>query len=509
LRKPVLFLFLLFSIVAFSIVIKTNEKGVAVYINNTLKYTIDSTGITLSDSGKVNIRLSLPGRWPENYELSNVDLSSTEVIEVNFYPLTVATITGVPEGSKIYIIDGSVEVPIGKAPYRGKLPLGRHVFKVITPEGFKYTMEKSITTDTQVIDLYKAWSRTIVIDSEPRASLYIDGVYKGTTPVTVTLGFKEYSFEFYNKRFLVGSCKLEITDEDVRILRKNIIGMEKDKNRLLFKLRRIVKTSVYSVPKGTFFTVNGKMYRTPEILELPESTNVIEAFMPGYKTKKVVFNPAVSPSVRIELDPDQMNVRMDFHGELFVNGDYKGTAPTVINLLRGVYVLESVNGESRWLALVDVSTDTEVNLNKDNGTLVMGDIGVIKLNDSSILTPSILNLPPGNYEVTKVLKDGSTSTETLTVERGKVTYYPKNSALLFVESSPPGVRVKVNGKYYTTPLILLPVEPGEIELEFQYKCATLKKVVKAEKGKINFVKVDLNISLDNKNKECPILIEEK
>jgi len=223
----------------------------------------------------------------------------------------------------------------------------------------------------------------------------------------------------------------------------------------------------------------------------------------------LIFNPVVKPYVRIDLEPDQKDICINSKGELFVNGEYKGTGPTVVNLKRGIYVLGVVRGEDQWLSLVDVSTNTELDLNDSNGTLVIGDVGTVKLNESLILTPAILNLSPGNYEITKISKDGSSITETLTIKRGKLTYYPEDSALIFLETLPPGIQVNLNGRYYTTPLVLIPVDPGEVNLRFQYKCASLEKKIKVEKGKINFLKIAFNISFNEKNAVCPILIEER
>jgi len=254
-----IFLFLILAVFSFSIFIKTNESKVEVYIDNTLRYTLEGTGLLLDGKGKADVKLSLPGYWPVDYELKDVDLSSTRVVEVNFYPVTEATITGISTSSEIYILNGNVEIFVGKAPYRGIVPLGKHIFKVITPDGFEYTLERNITTETQTVNLFKSLSIDLVIDSTPKASLYVDGIYKGITPAMVTLNFKRHKFEFYNKGFLVGSCSLEIMDEKLKILDRDVVGIVKDKNRLYFRLRKVVKTVISSFPEGAFFELEGRI----------------------------------------------------------------------------------------------------------------------------------------------------------------------------------------------------------------------------------------------------------
>ncbi len=504
-----IFVLVLVAAISFTIVIRTNERGVEVYMNNTLKYVIDGTSLVLEGKDVVDLKLILPGYWPVDFELHNIDLSSTCVVEVNFYPKVWGKVVGIPSGSKIYIIDGNNDIFLGKQPYEGWLPLGKHTFEIITPDGYMYSLEKDITESATSINLFKECARTVKIESFPKAVVYVDNKYCGETPITLKFTYGKHDFRFYSKGFYVGGGEIEVKSDDLVILSSDVRVL-KGVNYVVFHVRKIVRVTLSSVPEGAYMKTGDMMYRLPVTLELPEGTRVAEVVLPGYKPEKVEFNPERGSLIRFKLFPDRKTVNINFDGRVLVNNEKKGLGPLSMDLLKGTYIMEFESGENSWFLLTDVSTDATVEVNKNNGTLVIGDIGTIKLNENIILTPAILSLPPGNYEIRLKMKDGGEVTDTVTVKRGKITYYPEDCYLVTVFTRPPGMLIKYQDKFLTTPVFLYPVNKENINFEFIYRCQSIKRRFRLVKDSVNFIFQSFRInpvSIESGKGACYVALE--
>lgn len=251
------------------------EVGVAPYQNNQIK------------TGTHTVRCELPGYLAGQQTVTVISAQEAKVdLLLNKDTSGVATITSSPSGAKVTLGNGDL---VGTTPiYQKQVPIGTQVFRF---EKTGYTtayQTKSIASGQETkIDVAMAALPTtttttpatasIDVSTMPNgASIYIDGVYKGTSRLTTIVPVGTHTV-----RAELANYKTTTTTAEVLAGRSNWVSMNMD---LVSTLTGATgKLYVTSTPSGAGVFVNQfQKGTTPCTLTLPVGQHIVMLQKPGY-----------------------------------------------------------------------------------------------------------------------------------------------------------------------------------------------------------------------------------
>lgn len=282
-------------------------------------------------------------------------------------PATTGTlsVTSSPSGAKVYV-DGS---------YYGRtsqvisgLSTGDHRVEV-TLDGYETWKSSARVRAGQVTDVYASLTHkptlgSIYVSSGPSgANIYLDGVYKGTTPRTLSgiaegrhyvdvelAGYQEWSGPVNVVANQQAHISVSLTPES-----KPVYGT----------------IAVYSDPIGAYIYLDGDYQgrTSPEgfvIIGVSPGAHTVNLKLDGYKdaATSVNVNSGQQSSVRSTLqtpgaNTGSMEVTSDPAGaEIYLNNAYKGVTPVTLNdLAPGSYTVAlKLNGYVDWTTTATVNT---------------------------------------------------------------------------------------------------------------------------------------------------------
>ena len=194
---------------------------------------------------------------------------------------------------------------------------------------------------------------TLSVDSSPAgAKVYIDGAYRGRTPLALELR--------------PGSHDVELRLAGYETYRARVQVRPGQTTRLSPRLVRLVRTGtlyIDSSPQGAEAFVDGeRVGRTPVQLALDEGTHEVELRLAGYEPYRARvqvradqttrLSPRLTPVVRtgtleVTSDPDG--------AEVYVDGSYRGRTRLLVELEAGVHEVEvRLGGYTSYKARVRV-----------------------------------------------------------------------------------------------------------------------------------------------------------
>ncbi|MGC8943048.1 MAG: serine/threonine-protein kinase [Caldisericia bacterium] len=194
-----------------NLTIESEPVGAKIFIDDKDTGFITPHSFNEISIGDHTIKLSLEGF--EDYILTtninqdkNIKVSLNKIIE----KVGVLKIQSNPTESDIYINDEYK----GKTPMEISLPIGKYKVKIKNKDyedwekEFEVEEGKEILVEASLNKITQTLEGTLIINSNPKANVYIDGAYKGITPLNIKL--KE------------GVYKIKISLEGYEVYEKNV-----------------------------------------------------------------------------------------------------------------------------------------------------------------------------------------------------------------------------------------------------------------------------------------------
>lgn len=260
-----------------------------------------------------------------NLDVMCVPSGSDIMIGGKHYGTTPKTITG--------LLIGEYEVVLSKANY------GTERRTVTIQDG---KTSEVITTLTE--------GKNIVITSNPAgAKLYIDNVYKGITPLTLSLGFKDHAV---------------ILDNNGRkTVRDNITVSEAGPSTFNFNVNHSTNVTITSTPPGAILYVDD-IYRgiTPQSMYMDFGQHRVKLSNAGKKEIETSIDVAENGKSSFDFNVNGSKLVI-FEGSpksaVYINNSYRGETPLKLELDYNVYSLMLDNGGEKHTDYFIVNDNTD------------------------------------------------------------------------------------------------------------------------------------------------------
>ena len=323
-------------------------------------------------------------------------------------------------------------------------------------------------TNAEVETLWTTMS-TLKISSIPSgAKVYVNGSYKGETPLTLEL--------------LPGTYTVKLTKEDYEDYTKTVEINPGETTTLSATLTpKFGYLTVYSSPSGAEVYVDGDYVGTTPLENYKLSTGkhsvvVKKNDYQDYKTT-VTIEPGKTKKLEVTLSkaPGTLKIASEPSGaKVYIGGDYKGKTPLTLNLAPGTYTVKlTMKDYEDYTTTVTLSPgdvkSLSITLTPKFGSLTVTSEpsgAEVYLDGDYVGTTPLENykLSTGEHEV-KVKKSGyATFTKTITIKPGETTSMkatlPPLKATLKITSEPSGAKVYVNGTYKGVTPLTLNLTPG-------------------------------------------------
>ncbi|WP_232473523.1 PEGA domain-containing protein [Thermococcus profundus] len=455
--------------------INSDPSGAKAYINGTYE------GVT-----PLNLTLR-PGTYEvklvkEDYEDYSITVTlepgEERTLSVSLTPrFGYLTVYSTPSGAEVYV-DGSL---IGKTPIRDyKLLTGRHEVRIVKEDYEEYFMNVTIEPGeiTVVNVTLTPKPALLAINSDPSgAKVYINGTYKGVTPLNLTLQPGTYEVKLVKKDYENYTFTVTLEPGEERTLSVSLTP-------------RFGYLTVYSTPAGAGVYVDGSLVgRSPVVgYKLSTGRHEVRIVKEDYEEyfKNVTIEPGETTVVNVTLTPKPavLAINSDPSGaKVYINGSYEGVTPLNLTLQPGTYEVKLVKEDyENYTSVVTLEPGEERTLNVSL-TPRFGYLTVYSVPsdaevyvDGSLIgrTPVVgYKLSTGRHEVRIVKEDYEEYFVNVTIEPGEttvvnVTLTPK-PAVLVINSDPSGAKVYINGTYEGVTPLNLTLQPGTYEVKLVKK----------------------------------------
>ncbi|WP_457637788.1 PEGA domain-containing protein [Oceanithermus sp.] len=280
------------------------------------------------------------------------------------------TITG-PEGANYVLALASLrplsmgdltDIRAGRANVKGLGNLSRQLSIVVKPVPNKDWASDALRYYVGRRTPPPPVTGTLDVSSSPSgAKVYINGSYRGRTPLTLGLN--------------PGSYDVEIRLDGYQTYRARVRVQAGKTSRLSPRLARVVTTgnlSVNSLPQGAEVYVDGSYRgRTPLNVSLNEGTYDVELRLPGYETyvARVRVRSGKTSRLAPRLQPVVTTGTLEIYStpsgaEAYVDGVFSGYTPVTVNLDAGSHEVEvKMGGYGAYRTRVSVQPGSSVRVN--------------------------------------------------------------------------------------------------------------------------------------------------
>jgi len=226
------------------------------------------------------------------------------------------------------------DVSIGKRNYNTDLEIHVTNAQVKTSSAKIHSTEAQIRdTDTQMKTLWAMG--TLKISSEPSgAKVYVEGNYKGKTPIILNLPPGTHEIEIIKEGYKKYTTKVALNPEEKKALSVTLTPA-------------YGFLTVYSSPSNAEVYIDGNYVGdTPlENYKLSTGEHIIKIKKEGYQdyNKTITINPAEIMKLEVTLSekPGTLKISSEPSGaKVYINGDYKGETPLTLELEPGTYTVK-------------------------------------------------------------------------------------------------------------------------------------------------------------------------
>jgi len=280
------------------------------------------------------------------------------------------TITG-PEGTNYVLALASLkplsmgdlaDIRSGRANVRGLSNLSRQLSIVVRPVPNKEWASDALRYYVGRRTPPPPTTGALEINSSPSgAKVYIDGVYRGRTPLNISLN--------------PGTHDVELRLPGYQTYRVRVQVRAGQTSRVSPRLARVATTGTLSVdssPQGAEVYVAGSFRgRTPVNISLNEGTYDVELRLPGYETYRARVQVRAGQTARLapRLQPVVTTGTLEINStpsgaEAYVDGVFSGFTPTTINIEAGNHDVEvRLDGYGVYRTRVSVQPGRSVRVN--------------------------------------------------------------------------------------------------------------------------------------------------
>ncbi|MES2604154.1 MAG: PEGA domain-containing protein [Pseudomonadota bacterium] len=324
-----------FVITARSVFFEVTPAEGAISVDGGLAFQFGSR--FLIREGDIAVRVIAPGYYDLDQTVT-VGEAQTQSFALELIPLPgfLDIDTGLVTGAEV-VVDGEA---VGMTPLKQlELAAGEHTLAVRSAryELLETTVqiEGRSTSQNLSLELIPAWANISFATTPIGATVSIDGVEIGQTPLTseVLAGNHEVIVKLAAHKAWTDTLSVVARQDQI------LPAVELEKADGLVMLR--------STPSNAGVTVDGT-YRGQTPIELtlkPDSNHQVRFFLNGYQeaTRQVRTSAAEESSVSVTLDPITSSVLISAtpaDAELFVNGVSKGKANQTVELLAASQTIE-------------------------------------------------------------------------------------------------------------------------------------------------------------------------
>ena len=288
-------------------------------------------------SGDIDVAVAAPGYYDFNTALTvSSEQAQTFAIELQPLPGFLDLDTGALVGAEVSV-DGEV---VGTTPLSQlELAAGEHTLQLRLDRyetlDTAITIEGRQTTQTLSLELLPAWATVAFSTTPAGATVSVDGVAVGVTPLNAELLAGEREVLVKLPAHKAWNETLRITAREDMVI--DPITLEPANGLALLR----------STPSGASVTVNGVFRgQTPLELELPPtSSHQLVFFVNGYEEarRELRMQAEGESSVNVTLTPIVSSVRIaatPADAEVYVNGEFKGNANQTLELLAASQSIE-------------------------------------------------------------------------------------------------------------------------------------------------------------------------
>lgn len=287
--------------------------------------------------GDINVKVKAPGYYDLDQTVTVSD-TQTQSFTLEMVPLPgfLDLDTGTVAGAEV-VVDGEA---VGTTPLKQlELAAGEHTLAIRSaryePLETTVRIDGRSTSQNLSLELIPAWANISFVSNPVGATVSIDGVEAGQTPLTseVLAGDHEVIVKLAAHKAWTNTLSV-IARQD-----QSLPAVELEKADGLVMMR--------STPSNAGVTVDGT-YRGQTPLELalkPDSNHQVRFFLNGYQeaTRQIRTSAAEESAVNVTLDPITSSVLISAtpaDAELFVNGVSKGKANQTVELLAASQTIE-------------------------------------------------------------------------------------------------------------------------------------------------------------------------
>lgn len=288
-------------------------------------------------TGDIEVAVSAPGYYDFSSALSvSSEQAQTFAIELQPLPGFLDLDTGALDGVEVSV-DGEV---VGTTPLTQlELAAGEHTLQ-LRKERYE-TLDTAImiegrqTTQTLSLELLPAWATVSFSTTPPGATVTVDGMDMGVTPLDAELleGEREVVVKLPAHKAWNETLRIKAREDMI----VDPITLEPANGLVMLR----------STPSGASVTVNGVFRgQTPLELELPPTTShQLVFFVNGYEeARRELRTQAEGESnLNVQLTPIVSSVRIaatPADAEVYVNGEFKGNANQTLELLAASQTIE-------------------------------------------------------------------------------------------------------------------------------------------------------------------------
>jgi len=313
----------------------------------------------------------------------------------------------------------------------------------------------------------------ISVSSNPSgATIYVDGIYVGKSPVTTTMDTGSH----YVVGYLNGQSKSQMVN----------VNSGQTASVFLQFAQPMATLNVNSNPSGADVYIDNQ-YKgsSPVTVNLNPGTYTLKLQKSGYETYNEQFNLSTTLTKNINLTPIVNNHDLSLSSNpsgasVYINNQYKGTTPKTLTLEEGNYTVKlSKSGYEDYNENINLDRNISRNISLNpiqqnyNLSVSSNPSGAsIYLNNSYYgQTPMTISLIEGNYNLQLQMNNYDSYSETINLNRNvsrNITLTPiQQNYNLSISSNPSNASVYINNSYYgKTPMNITLME-GNYNLEIE------------------------------------------
>ena len=431
-----------------TLVISSDPKGADVFIDGEYK------GVTPLTVNKIQatsheIRLNKDGYNPVTFRV-NVEPYTTTTRLVKLTTFGTIEVISEPSNADVYV-DG---YSVGKTPVKTKVDVGEHTVRISKDHYFE--VEKKVKVNVnQVVEITQKLTPmgVLAVTSMPSgAQVYVNGIYKGTTPVEVHLSGGEYLIKVYKEGY--GGMNKKITIQPLTTKAVN------------FELKPVGSVGVESDPKQAKVFLDGSYIGTTPLVipDLSFGDHEIVIMKDNYErwVKKIRIETPEKRYIHARLTPYSGSLRITSVpsvANVYINGEKVGITPfTKDDIPVGTYDVKVVKGEvGMWEQKVKIERNRTTELDLNLTIVGLLEIETIPVENASVYidgiykgnTPLKLSLLAGKHRITIRHPDYSDWSQEIVLARGEIKKMKidlRDMGSLTILTDPVGSTIYIDGK---------------------------------------------------------------